>query len=178
MRILTLSYEYPPLGGGGARVVDGLARQFAKLGHEVDIVTMGFRGLSDSERLDGFNIYRLASGRKRADICHTHEMIPYLLSALPRLRRLIAAKKYDINHTHFIFPDGVLAWLLCHFTGLPYVITAHGSDVPGFNQDRFQLQHALLSPLWRRVVKNAECVIFPSPGETGSPAHGGFPTGS
>ena len=111
MRILTLSYEFPPLGGGGARVVDGLTRQFAKLGHEVDVVTMGFRGLPESEMADGVHIFRQSSGRRRADICHTREMIPYLLSALPRLRRLVAARNYDINHTHFIFPDGVLAWI-------------------------------------------------------------------
>ena len=162
MRILTLSYEFPPLGGGGARVVDGLARQLAKLGHEVDIVTMGFQGLPDSEAVDGVNVYRQASSRKRIDICYTREMIPYLLSALPRVKRLVAARKYDINHTHFIFPDGVLAWMLRHLTGLPYVITAHGSDVPGYNPNRFQLQHSLLSPLWGRVVKSAECVICPS----------------
>lgn len=162
MRILTLSYEFPPLGGGGSRVVDGLARHLAMLGHEVDIVTMGFHGLPDSEVVDGVTVYRQAVHRKRADICYTHEMIPHLLRALPQVRRLVAVRKYDINHTHFIFPDGVLAWILRHLTGLPYVITAHGSDVPGYNPDRFRLQHVMLSPLWQRVVKNAECVICPS----------------
>lgn len=160
MRILTLSYEYPPLGGGGAKVVDGLARHLC--GHEVDIVTMGFQDLPDIEIVEGVNVYRLPSRRKRADICHAHEMLPHLVSAFPRVKRLIAEKKYDINHTHFIFPDGVLAWMLHRFTGLPYVITAHGSDVPGYNPDRFKFQHTLLSPLWARVVKNAERVICPS----------------
>ena len=162
LRILTLSYEFPPLGGGGARVVDGLARELVKRGNEVDIVTMGFPGLPDYEEVEGVNVYRLASGRKRADICHTREMVPYLLSVYSLVKRLAATRKYDINHTHFIFPDGVLAWTLGHFSGLPYVITAHGSDVPGYNPDRFQFQHSLLSPLWGLVVKNAECVICPS----------------
>jgi len=162
MRILTLSYEFPPVGGGGARVVDGLVRELANQGHEIDVVTMGFRGLTDSDVVDGVNILRQAARRKRTDICYTREMIPYLLSALPRVKRLVAERQYDINHTHFIFPDGVLAWLLYRISGLPYVITAHGSDVPGYNPDRFQFQHAMLTPLWRRVVKNAECVISPS----------------
>jgi glycosyltransferase involved in cell wall biosynthesis len=162
MRILTLSYEFPPLGGGGARVVDGLARHLVKLGHEIDIVTMGFRGMPDAEVVDGVNVYRENSIRKRADICHTREMIPYLLSALPRVKRLVASRRYDINHTHFIFPDGAMAWMLGGLTGLRYVITAHGSDVPGYNPDRFQLQHCLLAPLWKRVVQNAECVVCPS----------------
>ncbi|MGB7933020.1 MAG: glycosyltransferase family 4 protein [Gammaproteobacteria bacterium] len=160
MRILTLSYEFPPIGGGGAKVVDGLARHLN--GHEVDIVTMGFQDLPGTETVDGINIHRLPSGRKRADICHTHEMLPYLVSAFPKVKQLLAERKYDINHTHFIFPDGVLAWMLHRSTGLHYVITAHGSDVPGYNPNRFQFQHTLLATLWKRVVENAECVICPS----------------
>ena len=162
MRILSLSYEFPPLGGGGARVVEGLARELTRIGHEVDIVTMGFPGLPDHEDVEDFNLYWLASVRKRADISHTREMVPHLLSAYPLVKRLVATRKYDINHTHFIFPDGVLAWRLSQISGLPYVITAHGSDVPGYNPNRFQFQHFLLSPLWRCVVKNAARVICPS----------------
>jgi len=42
MRILTHSYEFPPLGGGGAKVVYGLTTRLVKMGHEVDLVTMNF----------------------------------------------------------------------------------------------------------------------------------------
>ncbi len=162
VRILTLSYEYPPLGGGGAKVVYGLARELVKLGHDVDILTMGQRGLPASETVSGVNVFRHSSIRKRADICHMHEMVPYLISLLPRAKRMIETRNYDINHTHFIFPDGALAWLLKRLTGLPYVITAHGSDVPGYNPDRFRAHHVLLAPLWRRIVRQAEYVICPS----------------
>jgi glycosyltransferase involved in cell wall biosynthesis len=160
MRILTLSYEFPPVGGGGAKVASGLALHLS--GHEIDLVTMGFQGLPGTETIGGITVYRLPSGRKRSDICHTHEMLPYLVSAFPKVKQLMAERKYHINHTHFIFPDGVLAWMLYRSTGLPYVITAHGSDVPGYNQDRFKFQHSLLAPLWAHVVKNAACVVCPS----------------
>lgn len=162
MRILTLSYEYPPLGGGGSRVVAGLARELVRLGNEVDIVTMGFAELPRVEGIDGVTVYRSRSIRKRADICHTREMVPYLLLVLPQVLRLVKTGRYDLNHTHFIFPDGVLAWLLYRLTGLRYIITAHGTDVPGYNPDRFQFQHRLLAPLWQRVVRNAHCVVCPS----------------
>jgi glycosyltransferase involved in cell wall biosynthesis len=39
MKVLVLSYEFPPLGGGGAQVVYGLTKEMARLGHEVDIVS-------------------------------------------------------------------------------------------------------------------------------------------
>ncbi len=44
-RILVICYEFPPLGGGGAKVVHGVARELIKAGHSVDLVTMGYRGL-------------------------------------------------------------------------------------------------------------------------------------
>src|SRR5262245_10180406 len=46
VQILKSSYEFPPLGGGGAKVVMGIARRLAARGHHVDVVTMAFRGLA------------------------------------------------------------------------------------------------------------------------------------
>src|SRR5665213_3384418 len=43
VRILTTSYEYPPLGGGGAKVANGIARRLVARGYAVDLITMGFR---------------------------------------------------------------------------------------------------------------------------------------
>ncbi len=43
MRILMTSYEFPPIGGGGAAVVAGLCRELVTKGHEVDLVTMRFQ---------------------------------------------------------------------------------------------------------------------------------------
>jgi glycosyltransferase involved in cell wall biosynthesis len=53
LKILKTSYEYPPLGGGGAKVVYGIATRLAARGHEVDLLTMGFRGLPARENVKG-----------------------------------------------------------------------------------------------------------------------------
>jgi glycosyltransferase involved in cell wall biosynthesis len=42
------------------------------------------------------------------------------------------------------------------------VITAHGSDVAGYNPDRFSLMHSLMGPLWRMIVKNSSGITAPS----------------
>lgn len=159
MKILVLSYEFPPLGGGGAKVVYGLTKELANLGHEVDLVTMGFRGLPKRERLHGTNIYRVACLRTRESICSTPEMVSYALSAIPFVSRLIKSNHYDINHTHFIFPDGLVSYLFKKITKLPYIITAHGSDVPGYNPDRFKVEHKILSPLWKKIVSDADQLV-------------------
>jgi len=44
-RILILNYEFPPLGSGASPVSYEIAKGYAKLGHSVSVVTMGFKGL-------------------------------------------------------------------------------------------------------------------------------------
>jgi glycosyltransferase involved in cell wall biosynthesis len=162
MQILMLCYEFPPLGGGGSRVVDGLSRELVRNGHRVDIVTMGFRGLPRHEVVHGVNVHRVPCVRLKEHHCTIPEAATYVMAALPRIRRLVAGHDYGINHTHFILPDGLNAAWVKRATGLPYIITAHGSDVPGYNPHRVRLTHRLLAPVWRRVTRDASCIVCPS----------------
>jgi glycosyltransferase involved in cell wall biosynthesis len=162
MRILTCCYEFPPLGGGGGSVVDGLARSLSGAGHAIDLVTTGFRGLPREERVGSLRIWRVPAVRRSLFHCTIPEAASYLLPARRAMRRLLSAGRYDLLHAHFIFPDGLLAWSACRRAGLPFVVTAHGSDVPGYNPDRLRLAHALLSPVFRRVVRGAARVVCPS----------------
>lgn len=161
-RLLSLSYEYPPLGGGGAKVVNSLTDQMLSRGLEIDLVTMAYQNLPREESSKNFNIFRIPCLRRNESVCHPHEMLPYLILAIPKVLGLASKNRYSVNHTHFIFPDGVLAYLARRFKGIPYVITAHGSDVPGYNPDRFQFLHKVLAPLWAVVARNAETIICPS----------------
>jgi glycosyltransferase involved in cell wall biosynthesis len=75
---------------------------------------------------------------------------------------LVEQYAYDINHTHFIVPSGIVSYWLHKSTSLPYIITAHGSDVPGYNPDRFYLAHFLIKMLWKRILDNSQSIICPS----------------
>jgi glycosyltransferase involved in cell wall biosynthesis len=162
VQILKSSYEFPPLGGGGAKVVMGIARRLAARGHRVDVVTMAYRGLSARDVVAGVNVSRIPGMRLRLSSCSFIEMIPYVLLAPWRIIRLARTANYRFSHVHFIYPDGVVAWLTKRFTGLPYLITAHGSDVPGYNPNRFRFLHVLLKPIWRRITTDAALIICPS----------------
>ena len=162
VQILKSSYEFPPLGGGGAKVVMGIARRLAARGHRVDVVTMAYRGLSARDVVAGVNVNRIPGMRLRLSSCSFVEMIPYVLLAPWRIVRLARSGNYRFSHVHFIYPDGMVAWLTKRLTGLPYLITAHGSDVPGYNPNRFRLLHVLLKPLWRLITSDASLIICPS----------------
>jgi L-malate glycosyltransferase len=162
MRVLMTSYEFPPIGGGGSAVVAGLSRELVASGHEVDLVTMSFRGCPREDVVDGVRVHRVPCLRRAKHNCSAPEALTYVAGALPVIRRLLSRQHYDVMHAHFILPDGLLAWRVWRETGLPYVITAHGTDVPGYNRHRLRLAHRLVRPLWKRVVQGASRIISPS----------------
>ncbi|MBK5936602.1 glycosyl transferase family 1 [Halorhodospira halophila] len=49
------------------------------------------------------------------------------LGALPVLRRLRRAGALDLIDAHFVYPDGVAAWLLGRWFGCPHTITLRGT---------------------------------------------------
>lgn len=162
LKILKLSYEFPPVGGGGSKVAYGLSSSLVEMGHSVDIVTMAFGDLPEQESVNGIRVHRVPCFRRAVDRCHPHEMAVYLARAIPELRRLCSANSYDLVHCHFILPDGLLGLWLRRRLGLPLVVTAHGSDVPGYNPDRFQLWHTVISPIWKLSARSIDTIVCPS----------------
>ena len=162
MRILVLNYEFPPLGGGASPVSYELARELVQRGNNVDVVTMAFSGLPAFEIKDGINIHRVKCLRRYKEICRTHEMLTYVLSAKAFLKKHMQDNSYDICHCHFIIPTGIVARWLKKKYDLPYMITAHGSDVPGYNPDRFQLAHKFTRPLLGLICRDSAALTTPS----------------
>jgi glycosyltransferase involved in cell wall biosynthesis len=162
MRILILNYEFPPLGGGASPVSYEITKGYAQLGHTVDVVTMAYGQLPSYEKKDDVSIYRVRSGRSKMEVSHPWEQLLYLISGYFKARKLLKNKTYDLCHCHFLVPTGILAlWLYKKF-GLRYIVTSHGSDVPGHNLDRFTLLHRFTGPILRKIIDRAEYITTPS----------------
>ncbi|MBI4341163.1 MAG: glycosyltransferase family 4 protein [Candidatus Omnitrophica bacterium] len=162
LRVLMLNYDCPPLGAGAGQMAFGLSKALVRAGHQVDFVTMGFKGLPAREEIEGVRIHRVPCLRRRAHMCTMAEAATYVVSALVAVRRLVRQHRYDLIHAHFIFPGGPIGWCASRWTKVPYLITAHGSDVPGYNPYRLQLVHWMMAPLWRAIVRRARHVVCPS----------------
>ena len=162
MKILCLTYEYLPIGGGGSRVAAAVNEELVRLGNEVTVLTSAMKGLPATETVNGVVIHRAPCVRRHSHFTTAPELLTTLMPAYRRGSELIRSERPDVIHTHFILPSGAIALALSRRFRIPYVLTAHGSDVPGYNPDRFGLMHWLLRPIWRRILRNAAAVTSPS----------------
>jgi glycosyltransferase involved in cell wall biosynthesis len=162
VKILSLTYEYPPIGGGGSIVAAEVNQELVRLGDEVNVLTSAMTGLPTEETVEGVPVHRTACIRRHRHFTTGPELLTTLAPAYRRGVQLMREFRPDVIHTHFILPSGALALALSSRFNVPYVLTAHGSDVPGYNPDRFGLMHWMLKPAWRRIVANAASVTSPS----------------
>jgi len=123
---------------------------------------MHYSGLKYEEIINGVRIFRVKSIRKKQETCETPEMLSFAFSAIPFALSLTKKNIYDIIHCHFAIPTGIVAYTVSKLRGLNYVITAHGSDVPGHNPHRFTLEHKFTKPLLNAILKRAKAVVTPS----------------
>ncbi len=60
----------------------------------------------------------------------------YFLGVILTLRRLMRSTDRCVLHAHCAYPDGVGVALAARFLGIPFVITAHGSDINVYSKRR------------------------------------------
>lgn len=155
MKILTLCYEYPPLGGGGGRAAKSVADALAQRGHEVRFQTAGMPHLAKHEVINGVEVFRSNSFRKSEERCTVPEMGFFLATSfLPTLRQ-IRAWKPDVIHAHFAVPTGALAYAAHKHTGVPYALTVQLGDVPGGVPEQTDRLFRWLNPCIKPIWKNA-----------------------
>jgi glycosyltransferase involved in cell wall biosynthesis len=155
MRILTVIYEFPPIGGGGGRAAYDICKGLAKQGHQVTVLTAHMKGLPFEENRDGIRLVRISSLRRETFGASFMTMLAYILAGLWAGFRLIRLDRPEIIHTHFAVPSGALSWVLSVLTGIPYILTAHLGDVPGGVPEKtgkwFRWLEPFTHPIWRRA---------------------------
>jgi glycosyltransferase involved in cell wall biosynthesis len=157
MRVLTLIYEFPPVGGGGGRAAYDICKGLAARGQQVTVLTAHMQGLPFEEYKDGIHLVRISSFRRETFGASFVTMFAYVLIGLWAGLRLIRLDRPDIIHTHFAVPSGALAWMLSLVTGIPYILTVHLGDVPGGVPEKtgkwFRWIEPFTHPIWKRATK-------------------------
>ena len=158
MKILVISHEYPPIGGGGANACYFLSREYVRQGHEVTIVTAKYKDLPEEEIQNGVHIIRVKAKRTKEDKSTFAEMFSYLKSAYFYADKLCKKEKFDICQVYFGIPGGPIGVHLWRKYKLPYIVRFGGGDIPGA-QKRFGFMYKILSPFIRDIWKNAKALV-------------------
>ena len=157
MRILVLSHEFPPIGGGGGRVAQDISKGLAQQGDEVVLITAHLKGGAREEHIDGIHIIRVPSLRRKSYQADLLAMGGYVLAGIWAGFRLTRRWRPDLIHVHFAVPAGLIAWFLSLFFDIPYILTAHLGDVPGGAPEKtarwFRWIFPFTGMIWRKAAR-------------------------
>ncbi|HEY3021906.1 MAG TPA: glycosyltransferase family 4 protein [Solirubrobacteraceae bacterium] len=129
MRVLILSWEYPPIVEGGlARHVRKLSEALVREGVEVHVLTRGGRRTAGREQRHGVHVHRVAEPAYPKDldrfVAWVGEMNEHMLAAG---RALVAEIEPDLVHGHD-WLVGRAATGLARRAGAPLLVTVHATE--------------------------------------------------
>lgn len=162
--VLVLCRELPPIGGGAGAVALNVAREYVRSGYKVCYVTMHFGKMKTHEVIESsIEVWRVRCGRRHQDSSYVWEMLRFVLAALGLIYSIMKKRKVTFIHAHSIVPEGILALFAKSLNRkCPIMVTSHGSDVPGYNTDRYQIIHAVVKPIWHFLIKRIDILTAPS----------------
>lgn len=163
MHLLFINYEYPPIGAGAATATAEMARSAARLGHEVTVLTSGFRDNFGWSHDGEVTVRRVRSRRERVDQSSIGEMASFVMRAALVLPGVVRRSRAQACIVYFSMPCGPLGTLFRLLSGGPYVVSLRGGDVPGTEPQLLGL-HRWLKPVRRFVLSRALAVVANSPG--------------
>lgn len=157
-RILILSYEFPPLGGGTANALYYLLKEYSKHATlKIDLVTSSTGKFKKERFSKQISIYRLNIGKNKKNLYYQSykDLLIYSIKALFFSWKLRLKNKYDLVHSFYGIPPAFVAMLLFK----PYIVSLRGSDVPFYNRRFRWLDRFVFVYLNKLVWGRARCVV-------------------
>jgi glycosyltransferase involved in cell wall biosynthesis len=168
LRVLFIAHAYPRFAGDPVgSFVHNLAVALGEEGIQVVVVAPSAPTVPRRETIDGIDIHRFRYAPRRLEtLAYTGTMssqvagglagklamVAFLVSGLAASRRVARRAGVDVVHAHWWFPGGLTARGLRALSGLPYLITLHGSDL------RLALGSSLGERLFRAVAARASAI--------------------
>ncbi|MCF2136603.1 MAG: N-acetyl-alpha-D-glucosaminyl L-malate synthase BshA [Candidatus Thorarchaeota archaeon] len=130
---------YPSVGGSGY-VATRLGQHLAEIGYTIHFISY--------QR--PFSLMWEQTPRVYVDLVDNFDYplfkdvgSPYSMALASKIIKIVRSANLDLIHSHYAIPHAMSAFMTREITGIPYVVTLHGSDVHTLGVD----------PAYRPVVK-------------------------
>lgn len=158
MKILLITYEYPPVGGGTGKAAMNTARCLRLAGHETVVLTSRFKDQLVREIVDGTPVLRIPVLRRHLNYANAVEVLSFGISGMMRARGLLRNFRPDLTLAYHVIPSALVSRAMLGLEGIPYIALLLGQDVPGHPETRSWM-HTLAWPVTRHLWASAyRCV--------------------
>lgn len=157
-RLLIISYEYPPLGGGLGKAVRETALQLAARGFEILILTSRFGDLPPDEADGPLRLVRIPVRRRHANHATLTDVLSFGVSGVMFGRRRLGDFRPDWILSYLTVPSGVVGAWLSRRLDAPHLTLLRGTDVPG-HRELEPWMHVMAGPLIRAIWRRSARVI-------------------
>lgn len=154
-RILLITYEFPPLGGGSARFSLNNALCLREMGYEVAIVTSRFGDLAAEEVVQGVPVYRIRVLRRHLNYANAVEVLSFGVSGMLAAGSIYKEFRPDLCIAYHALPTGMAAWAIKRRFGVPYMTYLLGQEVPGYPEPAAWV-HKLSWPVNGRIWRDSD----------------------
>ncbi|MBI3591348.1 MAG: glycosyltransferase family 4 protein [Candidatus Melainabacteria bacterium] len=149
-----VNYEFPPIGGGGGTTTRYLAKYLVKLGVEVNVYTAKPMDKDVHDHPEGFRLHYVGPVKKKLTTTHLPELARFALTIMYYAKPVIKEVQPNLIHCFFTIPSGCFGLYAKKIFKIPYITSALGADVPGFNIGDWRLDvyhtftHSLTKSIW------------------------------
>ena len=159
MKILMLTWEYPPrVVGGISRVVHDLSKMLIKDGHEVTVVTYKEEDAPDFEDDKGVKVYRVGNY-----MIHPNNFIDWIMqlnfNLVAKANEIIAKEgNFDVIHAH----DWLVAYAaktLKNSYNIPIVATIHATEAGRNSGIHDETQRYINDTEWMLTYEASEVIV-------------------
>lgn len=149
-RILVLTENFPPISGGSGRWFWELYSRLPK--EHIFILANEHPEAAAFDASKDMNIIRMPLSCPEWGL-KSLAGLSFYFNTVRALRRIVKQHRIDEIHCGRVIHEGVSAWLLSVFTGIPYICYVHGEDVETAATSR---EHDLMV---KQVCKGAKYLI-------------------
>lgn len=164
MKILTITHEYPPVGGGGGVAVDLLVKELKK-NHKIYIITVGNITTPKVENKQDVVICRIKIPWKTSieagnKFVAVFSFFLFIFYAVMCGFLLLLEEKFDVIHSHFVLPAGVSGAILSYIFHIPHVVTIYEADVLDVSKNCLvPYKNFVLKSIIKLILNKASCIV-------------------